>query len=185
MPRIGIFIDALQESIPASFRKKISDYVQKLPEIAFCVEEENLVSSDALNRMGKRLETGGFDGVVIVGGSPKRYETSFQKLRLPLPFNPYLFAVANIREQALWTMPDEGAALEKAKTIISKTIRTVSNSKPIEVQSLPLKPEVLILGGGHHWNFYRPGIGQVGDSRLPYGERTPSGWKGLRTAKIL
>src|SRR4030042_1513549 len=132
MPRIGIFIDALQESIPSSFRKKIFDYVQKLPEIAFCVEEENLLTSDALSRMGKRLETGGLEGVVIGGGSPKRYETSFQKLKLPLPFNPYLFAVANIREQALWTMPDEGAALEKAKRIISKTIREVSNSKPIE-----------------------------------------------------
>jgi heterodisulfide reductase subunit A-like polyferredoxin len=45
-------------------------------------------------------------------------------------------------------MPDEEAALERAKTIISKTIRGISNSKPIEAQSLPLKPEVLILGGG-------------------------------------
>src|SRR5512134_434095 len=100
MSRIGIFIDALQDSIPASFRKKISDDVQKFPGIAFCVEEENLVSPDALKRMTTRLETGGIEGVVVIGGSPKRYETSFQKLRHPLPFNPYLFAVANIREQA-------------------------------------------------------------------------------------
>jgi heterodisulfide reductase subunit A-like polyferredoxin len=148
MPRIGIFIDTLQGSIPAFFREKISDYVKKLPEIAFCFEEENLTSSDALNRIGKRLETGGIDGIVIVGGSPKLYETSFQKFILPLPINPYLFAVANIREQALWMMLDEETALERAKTIISKTIRTVSNSKPIDVQSLPLKPEVLVLGGG-------------------------------------
>jgi heterodisulfide reductase subunit A-like polyferredoxin len=148
MPRIGIFIDALQGSIPASFREKISDYVKTLPEIAFCLEEEDLASSDAFNRMAKRLEIGGFEGVVIVGGSPKLYETSFQKLRHPLPFNPYLFAVANIREQALWMMSDEEAALERAKTTISKTIRGISNSKPIEAQSLPLKPEVLILGGG-------------------------------------
>ncbi len=148
MPRIGIFIDALQGSIPASFRKRISDDVQKFPEVAFCFEEENLASPDAFSRMGKRLEAGGLEGVVIIGGSPKRYETSFQKLRHPLPFNPYLFAVANIREQALWTMPDEEAALEEAKATISKTIRAVSNSKPIEARSLPLKPEVLILGGG-------------------------------------
>ncbi len=148
MPRIGIFIDTFQGSIPASFRGKISDYVKKLPETAFCIEEENLASSDAIDRMGKRLEGGGFEGVVIIGGSPKLYETSFQKLRHPLPFNPYLFAVANIREQALWMMMEEEAALERAKTIISKTIRAVSNSKPIEAQSLPLKPEILILGGG-------------------------------------
>jgi len=148
MPQIGILIDALQGSIPASFREKISDYVKRFPEIAFCLEEESLASSDAWNRIRKRLETGGVEGVVIIGGSPKLYETSFQKWRHPLPFNPYLYGVANIREQALWMMPDEGAALEKAKTIISKTIRGISNSKPIEAQSLPLNPEVLILGGG-------------------------------------
>jgi heterodisulfide reductase subunit A len=148
MPRIGIFIDALQGSIPAPFREKISDSLRKLPEIAFCLEEENLASPNAWKRMGKRLETGGFEGVVIIGGSPKLYETSFQKLRFSLPFNPYLFAVANIREQALWMMPDEEAALERAKRIIFKTIRDISNAKPIEAQSLPLKPEVFILGGG-------------------------------------
>ena len=148
MPQIGILIDALQGSIPVSFLEKISDYVRKLPEIAFCLEEDNLASSDALNRIGKRLETAAVEKIVIVGGSPKLYENSFQRLRHPLPFNPYLFAVANIREQALWTMSDERAALERAKTIISKTIRAITNAKPIETQSLPLKPEVLVLGGG-------------------------------------
>jgi heterodisulfide reductase subunit A len=148
MPRIGIFIDTFRGSIPASFRGKISDYVNRLPETAFCIEEENFTSPDVLNRIGKRLETGEVDRVVIIGGSPKLYETSFQKINLPLPLNPYLFAVANIREQALWMMMREEAALEKAKTIIAKTIRSVSSSKPIENQSLPLKPEVLVLGGG-------------------------------------
>jgi heterodisulfide reductase subunit A2 len=148
MSQIGIFIDALQESIPASFRKKISDYVHSLPGIAFCFEEEDLASPDALKRVATRLETGGLDGVVVIGGSPKRYETSFQKLRYPLPLNPYLFAVANIREQALWAMPDEEAALKRAQDAISKTIRTISNSKPMEAGSFPLKPQVLILGGG-------------------------------------
>jgi heterodisulfide reductase subunit A-like polyferredoxin len=148
MSRIGIFIDALQGSIPVSFRKKISEDVQNLSGIAFCIEEEDLASPDALKRMATRLETGGIERVVVIGGSPKRYEASFQKLRYPLPFNPYLFAVANIREQALWTVPDEGAALERAKAAISKTIRSISNSKPIETHFLPLKPEVLILGGG-------------------------------------
>jgi heterodisulfide reductase subunit A len=148
MAQIGIFIDALLGSIPASFREKVSDYVKKLPEIAFCLEEENLASSEALTRMGERLKAGGIERVVIIGGSPKLYESSFQKLRLGLPFNPYLFAVANIREQALWITGEEGTALERAKSIISKTLRVASNSIPIEPQSLPLKPDILILGGG-------------------------------------
>jgi heterodisulfide reductase subunit A len=162
MQRIGIFIDALQGSIPAPFQKKIADYVQKLPETTFCIVEENLTSSDALSRMAKRLEAGGCDRVVIVGGSPRRYESSFQKLRHPLPLNPYLFAVANIREQALWIMPDEASALGRAKTIISKTFRSISDSRPVAAQSLPLKPEVLVLGGGVTGISIAQGLAQAG-----------------------
>jgi heterodisulfide reductase subunit A-like polyferredoxin len=148
MARIGIFIDALKGSIPSSFREKMAAHVQGLPDIVFCIEEENLTSSEGLERMAKRLEAEEVDRVVIIGGSPKIYETSFHKWGYPLSLNPYLFAVANVREQALWAMVDEDAALERAKITIAKTILMVSTSKPIEAQSLLLKPEVLVLGGG-------------------------------------
>jgi heterodisulfide reductase subunit A-like polyferredoxin len=148
MSRIGIFIDALQGSISTSFRERISSYVKGLSDIVFCSEEQNLTSPEGLNRMAKRLEAGGVDRIMIIGGSPKLYETSFQKWAHPLPLNPYLFAVVNAREQILWSMGDEEGALEKAKAMIAKTIHIASASQPIEAQSLPLKPEVLVLGGG-------------------------------------
>ena len=148
MARIGIFIDALQGSIPTSFQERIASYVEGLPQVVFCRMEENLTSSGGLSRMAKRLEEGGVDRVLIVGGSPRLYETSFQKWGHPLPFNPYLLAVANIREQVLWTTADEEKAFEKAKGVITKALRNASASQPIETQSLPLKPEVLVLGGG-------------------------------------
>ncbi len=155
MVRIGIFIDALQGSIPASFRARIITTLRGLPEILFCTEEENLLSSEGLERMARRLEKEKADRVVIIGGSPKIYETSFHKWGRPpvvgsirLPLNPYLFAVANVREQALWAMRDEDAAMEKAMAIITKTIHMVSRARAIEAQSLPLKPEVLVIGGG-------------------------------------
>jgi heterodisulfide reductase subunit A-like polyferredoxin len=147
MARIGIFIDALQGSITTPFREKLASYAKGLPGVAYCLEEEHLTSSDGLNRMAKRLESGEVDRVLIVGGSPKLYEVSFQKWSYPYPLNPYLFAVANVREQILWTMGEE-VALEKAKAVISKMIRTVSATQPIETQSLPLKPDVLVIGGG-------------------------------------
>ena len=148
MARIGIFIDTLQGSIPLSFREKMINIVQGLPNIAFCIEEENLTSPEGLERMAKRLASGEVDRVVVIGGSPKIYETSFHKWGHPLPLNPYLFAVANVREQALWAMVNEDEAFEKARTTVTKTIRMISSSKPIETQSLPLKPEVLVIGGG-------------------------------------
>lgn len=148
MARIGIFIDALNGSIPTTFRKRIIKLLQELPETLFCIEDEDLSSPEGLERMAKGLEAGEVDRVLIIGGSPKIYETSFLKWNHPLPLNPYLFSVANVREQALWTTADEDSAFDRAKTIITKTILMASASQAIEAQSLPLKPEVLVLGGG-------------------------------------
>jgi heterodisulfide reductase subunit A-like polyferredoxin len=148
MARFGIFIDALKGSIPKPFRKGIINILQGIPEVFFCIEEEDLTSPEGLERMAKRLQRGEADQVLIIGGSPKIYETSFRKWGRLLSVNPYLFSVANVREQALWTTIDEKAALEKAKTTIIKSIRMAYASKTIEAQSLLLKPEVLILGGG-------------------------------------
>ena len=148
MARIGIFIDGSQGRMRPSFREKIAARLKEYPDVAFSVEEEMLTSDEALERMTKRLETGEIDRVVIIGESPKRYESSFLKWGRLIPLNPYLVAVANIREQALCSLKDEDEALEKAETIISRTIRTVSASKPIKTQSIPLKPDVLVLGGG-------------------------------------
>jgi heterodisulfide reductase subunit A len=148
MSRIGVFIDGLQGSISTSFQERITAYVKGLPDVVFCSNEDHLTSPEGLNRMAKRLEAGGVDRIMIIGGSPKLYEASFQKWGHPLPLNPYLFAVVNAREQILWSMGDEEGALEKAKATIAKTIRIASASQAIEAQSLPLKPEVLVLGGG-------------------------------------
>jgi heterodisulfide reductase subunit A len=148
MVRIGIFVDALQGSIPSSFREGLIGFIRGLPHVAFCMEHENLTSSDGLNRLAEGVAKEEADRVVIVGGSPKLYEASFHKWGHPFPLNPYLFAVANVREQVLWSMMDEKKALKKAETVISKAVRMVSGAEPIGVQSLTLQPEVLVLGGG-------------------------------------
>ncbi len=147
MARIGIFIDTLKGTLPSSFRERIRTTLRDVPEVVFSVEEDEF-TSETFERMLKLLEHEGVERVVIVGGSPKLYETTFQKLGFPLPFNPYLFTVANIREQALWSSIDEREASEKAKNAVLKAIRIASSLRPIESQTLPLKPEVLILGGG-------------------------------------
>ena len=148
MTRIGIFIDTMQGSIPAAFREKIVSAIRGLPEIAFAVEEEDLASPHALARMAERLKAGEADRFLILGGSPKIYETSFHKFGYAFSVNPYLFTVANLREQALRAMANEEDAIDKAQKILIKAIHMASSSGPIEARSLPLKPEALVIGGG-------------------------------------
>ncbi|MGQ9638023.1 MAG: FAD-dependent oxidoreductase [Thermodesulfobacteriota bacterium] len=148
MPQIGIFMDALKGTLPSSFRERLLSSLRELPEVSFCVEEEDLTSSVALERISKLLQKKEIERIVILGGSPKIYETSFQKFAYLLPLNLYLITVANILEQALWHQVDEEEAFKKALKEALKALQIASSLMPIETQSLPLKPEVLILGGG-------------------------------------
>ncbi len=148
MARIAVFIDSMNETIPSSLIKRISSFIEKIPELAFSIEEKDLSSPDAIQRMFKYLERGDADRILIIGGSPKIYEKSFNKCGFPIPINPYLFSVANIREEALLTTIGEEEASEKALEIIRKSVQTVSLTKPIDTQSISLKPEVLVIGGG-------------------------------------
>jgi len=148
MARIGIFIDGMGGAVSATFREKIVSVIRGLPEIAFSVEEEDLTSPGALQRMAEHLRTGGVDRVVILGGSPRLYETSFHKFGYPIPLNPYLLTVANLKEEALGTMTNEEEAIEKTRRMMIKAIHLASSSNPIESRSLPLTPETLVIGGG-------------------------------------
>jgi heterodisulfide reductase subunit A2 len=148
MARIGVFIDGLQGSIPSPFRKKIADMVREQPQVVFCAEEEDLASREGLERMSRHLDREKVDRVLVLGGSPRRYETSFHRWGAPSPLNPYLFSIASIQEQGLRVGVDEQEALESVRKIIFKNIRVASALRPIEGEVLSLKPDVLVIGGG-------------------------------------
>jgi|GEM_PF-479639 len=147
MGQIAVFIDRMRQTIPNSFIEKLHPIIKEIPEIGFISVEEDLTSSDAIQRMSKRLEQGSVDRMIIIGGSPKNYESSFHRFGFTTPLNPYQFSVANIKQQSLWNLPEE-ESLKKTKEIILKSIRIVSLSKPIHTQTIPINPEVLIIGGG-------------------------------------
>ena len=148
MARIGIFIDALRGSIPLSSRERIAATIEELPDIAFCLQDEDLASAGGLERIAKRLERGDVERVVVIGGSPKCYESSFLKLGISASMNSYLFCVANVRDMAISAETEGDGALEKIRGTIMKAVRMASLLRPIEEDSLPLKPEALVLGGG-------------------------------------
>ncbi|MGB9630254.1 MAG: hypothetical protein ACPL6D_16490, partial [Thermodesulfobacteriota bacterium] len=64
MVRIGIFIDAMRETIPSHFRKKISSIIQGIPEIAFISEEDDLSSSQSIHKMANLIETWKADRII-------------------------------------------------------------------------------------------------------------------------
>ncbi len=62
--------------------------------------------------------------------------------------NPYLFEMANIREQDSWVTTDKVEATKKAKALIAAAVGRVAHQQPLNSLFVPIDPTVLVVGGG-------------------------------------
>jgi heterodisulfide reductase subunit A len=88
------------------------------------------------------------DGLVVAGCSPKEREKTFQEAMSEAGMNPSMLQFANIREHCAWIESDKNAAGAKAKKLIAAAVARVQLHEPIEVRSIKVRPEVLVVGAG-------------------------------------
>lgn len=94
------------------------------------------------------LRAGDFDGVVLAACTPKMHEETFRRLTEEAGLNLAQLQIANIREHCAWVTPDREEAMAKAKRLIEAALRRVSYAEALQRRSLPLRTELLVLGGG-------------------------------------
>jgi heterodisulfide reductase subunit A len=90
----------------------------------------------------------GLTRVVVASCSPLMHESTFRRAVEGAGLNPFLFQMANIREQCSWITENRELATARAKAIISAAVMRVNFNEPLEVQKVPVNPNVLIVGGG-------------------------------------
>jgi len=62
--------------------------------------------------------------------------------------NPYLFQLANIREQCAWVTEDKYEATKKTIMLVKAAIRRVRYHDSLEKKEIECNPDVLMIGGG-------------------------------------
>ena len=83
--------------------------------------------------------------------------------------NPYLFEMANIREQDSWVTTDKAEATKKAKALVSAAVSRVAYQQPLESLLVPIDPNVLVVGGGITGIQAALEIADSGKPRIPCG----------------
>jgi len=86
--------------------------------------------------------------LVVAACSPKQHEHSFMSVCLAAELNPYLFQMANIREQCAWVTPDKEEATDKAIRQITAALSRVAYQEALEKKDIDVSPDVLVIGGG-------------------------------------
>ena len=129
--------------------KDVVEYARALPFVSFADESMYTCSVDAQKLIGERIREFGLNRVVVASCTPRTHEPLFQSVIKKAGLNPYLFAMANIRDQCSWVhMDDHDAATEKAKELVSMAVAKVTHARALARKKIPVDHSALVIGGG-------------------------------------
>ncbi len=149
-PRIGVFICHCGINIGAYVNvKEVVEYAKTLPYVVYAEDNLYTCSQDTQNRIKEIIEREKLNRVVVASCTPRTHEPLFQETLREAGLNPYLFEMANIREQCSWIhMHDKEAATQKAKDLVRMAVAKAAKLFPLEEFYLDITQRALVIGGG-------------------------------------
>jgi len=149
-PRIGAFICHCGTNIGGVVNvPEVVEYARTLPGVAYAEENLYTCSQDTQERIKEVIRKYNLNRVVVASCTPRTHEPLFQNTIREAGLNPYLFEMANIRDQCSWVhMHESEKATEKAKDLTKMAIVKAALLKPLEKKSVEVIPSGLVIGGG-------------------------------------
>ncbi|HLB11485.1 MAG TPA: FAD-dependent oxidoreductase, partial [Dehalococcoidia bacterium] len=149
-PRIGVFICHCGSNIAGVVDvKAVAEYAATLPNVVHAETVMYTCSADSLNSMPLKIAEFGLNRVIVASCSPRTHEPLFRETMQESGLNPYLFEMANIRDQCSWVHSgDTAAATEKSKDLVRMAVARARFLEPLHKESLDLNRQALVVGGG-------------------------------------
>jgi heterodisulfide reductase subunit A len=149
-PRIGVFICHCGINIGGTVDVPgVTEYASKLRDVALA--DRNLYTCSAYTQeiIKEKIEEFDLNRVIVASCTPRTHEPLFQETIRGAGLNPYLFQMANIRDQCSWVhMHEPKSATEKAKDLVRMAVAKARNIKPLERLLLEVNHNGLVIGGG-------------------------------------
>ncbi len=148
-PKIGVYICHCGHNILGMVGvPAVVAYAQGLPYVAVAREYQFMCSDPGQELIKKDIAELGLNRVVVASCSPLMHERTFRRTVADAGVNPYLFAMANIREHVSWVSEDRDLATEKAEDLIHGEVRRVALQEPLTPMVVEVKPAALVVGAG-------------------------------------
>ena len=147
--KIGVYICECGPNIAEKIDiDKVIDAVSHLDDVTVVDRYKLLCSSDGKKFLEEQIKKQGITHLVVAACSPKQHEQTFMEVCENAGINPYLFQLANIREQCAWITEDKDEATKKAIILVKAAIRRVRYHVSLEKKYIDSNPDVLVIGGG-------------------------------------
>ena len=147
--KIGVYVCHCGTNISGTVNiNELVEYAKILENVHMVRDYKYMCSEPGQELIKKDIEDLKLSRVVVSSCSPLLHEHTFRGVCSDAGLNPYLFQMANIREHCSWVTKDGKLATEKAKKIVTAAVKRAAYQKSLEVKSVPVNPNVLVVGGG-------------------------------------
>ena len=149
-PRIGVFVCHCGSNIAGVVNvNEVAEYARSLPGVVYVETNLFTCSQDTIHQMQERIKEYNLNRIVVSACTPLTHAPIFQETMQGAGLNPYLFEMANIRNQCSWVHAAEPEkATEKAKEIVGMSVARAAELEPLTKFPMPLNHDALVLGGG-------------------------------------
>ena len=148
-PRIGVYICHCGSNIAGTVdTAEVTRFARGLEGVVTARDYKFMCSDPGQELIKKDIRELDLNRVVVASCSPTMHEPTFRRASQEAGVNPYLFEMANIREQCSWVTEDKEEATEKARALVSAAVRRVYYHQPLETREVPVNPNTLVVGGG-------------------------------------
>jgi len=149
-PRIGVFVCHCGSNIGGFLDvPAVTEYARALPHVVHAEDKLYACSQDSIALITQRVKEHGLNRVVVASCTPLTHQPLFQDSIRNAGLNPYLFEMANIRNQCSWVHSHEpDVATEKAKDLVRMSVARAALLEPQHTFDVPVKHAALIVGGG-------------------------------------
>jgi heterodisulfide reductase subunit A len=148
--RTGFFVCDCGLNIAGSVDcEDVRKYAEDLPGVVVSVRNKYTCADPGQDEIKRVIREYNLNRVVVASCTPRMHEATFRNCVAETGVNPYLFEMANIREQCSWIhLHDREAATEKAKDISKIAVAKATLLQSHEETKIPITDAALVIGGG-------------------------------------
>ncbi len=149
-PRIGVFVCHCGTNIAGVVNvPSVVEYTKTLPNVVYTENNLYTCSNDTQERIKEKIKEHNLNRVVVASCTPRTHEPLFRNTVREAGLNPYLFEMANIRDQCSWVhMAEPEKASEKSKDLVRMAVAKARLLDPLQKRSVPIIKSALVIGGG-------------------------------------
>jgi len=148
--RIGVFVCHCGKNIASVVDvERVSEIAAQQPNVVFATHTMYTCADSNLNNIRDMIHKHRLNRIVVASCTPRTHEPIFRDTLREAGLNPYLFELANIRDQCSWVHSAEPEkATEKATELMRMSVARARLLSPLTGTSFAVDQTGLVIGGG-------------------------------------